>query len=248
VLLSAGFLQTYFPTLSMQWYDTGTWSVATEMFFYVLFPLALPLLLRFQQPGMVLGLLVATVLAGTALGLVYVRVPHVFAFPPCRFPEFVAGMLAALLGFRFGWRAPAWAAVGLLVATAGYLAYAGPRLPGTLIHNWLVLPTLVVLLNVLAQPRQSRAFAWLGSPPMEYLGRISYSFYIAQHPLVFVLDPLLKAGRLSHTDWRIAPLALVLNLVGAVLLYELVEKPAQTYLIARHKARAGQAGVAPRFA
>jgi peptidoglycan/LPS O-acetylase OafA/YrhL len=72
---------------------------------------------------------------------------------------------------------------------------------------------------------------------MEYLGRISYSFYIAQHPLVFVLDPLLKAGRLDPHDWRIMPIAFLLNLAGAVVLYELVEKRAHTFLMTRYKAR-----------
>ncbi|MGI4737156.1 MAG: acyltransferase family protein [Janthinobacterium lividum] len=39
-LLSASFTQSYFPSVAMQWYDMGTWSVASELFFYVLFPLA----------------------------------------------------------------------------------------------------------------------------------------------------------------------------------------------------------------
>ena len=246
VLLSASFLQTYFGSVSMQWYDMGTWSVANEFFFYLLFPLALPLLLRLRHPGLVVGVLATAVVAGTALGVGYARwpqvfsFPRVFAFPPSRFPEFVAGMAGALLLFRFGWRAPAWVAGLLLVATMGYLAVAGLRLEGTLIHNWLVVPTLVVVLNVLAQPTANPLITWLGSPPMEYLGRISYSFYIAQHPLVFVLDPLLRAGRLAATDWRVAPVAFVLNLLGAVLLYELVEKPAQAYLLRQYHTRFGR--------
>lgn len=237
VLLSATFTQTYFPSVAMQWYDMGTWSVANEMFFYLLFPLALPLLLRIRRPAVLVGLLAATVLFGTALGVVLWQRPDllpyqlVYSFPPSRFPEFLAGMLGGLLLFRFRWRAPAWAAAGLLVLTAGYLAFVGPLVAGTLLHNWVVLPTLLVLLNVLAQLRQNSLFAWLGSQPLEYLGRISYSFYIAQHPLVFILDPLLKAGRLEPHDWRIAPIAFILNLVGAVVLYELVEKRAHAFLM-----------------
>lgn len=254
VLLSAAFLQTYFGSVSMQWYDMGTWSVANEFFFYLLFPLALPLLLRIRLPLPVVGVLVVATVAGTALGVGYARwpqvfsFPRVFAFPPSRFPEFVAGMAGALLFFRFGWRAPAWAAGLLLVATAGYLSVAGPRLQGTLIHNWLVVPTLVVVLNVLAQPHPTPLFKWLGSPPMEYLGRISYSFYIAQHPLVFVLDPLIRAGHLASDDWRVAPVAFVLNLLGAVLLYELVEKPAQAFLLRHYHVRFGKQAVAGKFA
>ena len=243
VVLSASFTQAYFPSVAMQWYDMGTWSVANEMFFYLLFPLLLPLLLRLRRPGALLALLGATALLGTAVGGFFWRWPGAlpyqlaYSFPLTRLPEFGAGMGGALLLFRFGWRAPTWAALALLGALGTYLALVGPRLPAplTLLHSWLVLPTLLVLLNVLAQPRQPWVFKWLGSRPLEYLGRISYSFYIAQHPLVFLLDPLLRAGHLSAHDWRIAPLALLLNLAGAVLLHELVEKPAHAFLMRHYK-------------
>ncbi|MGI4738384.1 MAG: acyltransferase family protein [Janthinobacterium lividum] len=230
LLLSASLLQTYFPSVAMQWYDMGTWSVANEMFFYLLFPLALPLLLRIQRRSTLVRLLAALALVGTALGALSLLRPDLlryqlaYSFPPSRFPEFVAGMLGGLLLFRFRWRAPVWLAVGLGSLTVVYLAVAGPLLASTLVHNWLVIPTLVVLLNVLSQPRQSPLFKWVGSGPMVYLGRISYSFYIAQHPLVFLLDPLIKSGQLDSHDWRIAPVALLVNLAGAVLLHELVEK------------------------
>lgn len=246
VLLSASFTQTYFPSVAMQWYDMGTWSVANEIFFYLLFPFVLPLLLRVQRPATLAWLVVGLLLFGTALGIGHwcwpntFTFPRVFAFPPSRLPEFVTGMVAALLLFRFNWRVAPTVAVVLLGVGVAYLALAGLHLVGTLIHNWLILPLLVVLLNVLAQSTPSRAFKWLGSAPMQYLGRISYSFYIAQHPLVFVLDPLIKAGRLNPNDWRIMPVAFVLNLVGAVVLYEVVEKRAHSWLMTYYQAHFSQ--------
>jgi peptidoglycan/LPS O-acetylase OafA/YrhL len=243
VVLSATFLQTYIPSLTMQWYDMGAWSVANEIFFYLLFPLALPLLLRIQRPRHLLVLLAGLVLFGTFLGVGGWRRPNLFPFgltypfPPSRFPEFVAGMITALLTFRFHWKAPAWAAGVLLGVVAVYLSLAGPHVFGAMAHNWLVVPMLAVLLNVLAQPQQSPAFKWLGSRPMLYLGRISYSFYIAQHPLVFILDPMIKAGQIRSDDWRVLPIALVVNLVGAVLLHEVVEKKAHRLLMRAYKRR-----------
>lgn len=251
ILLSASLTQAYFPSVAMQWYDMGTWSVANELFFYVLFPFALPLLLRIGRPSRLVGLLAGCALVGPALGVVLGRWPGLlpyqlgYSFPPSRFPEFVAGMAGAVLLFRGGWRAPVGLAVGLLAVTAVYLAFAGPLLSGTLLHNWLVVPMLVVLLNVLAQPKQSSLFKWLGSRPLEYLGRISYCFYIAQHPLVFILDPLLKSGRLNPHDWRIAPLAFVLNLAGAVVLHELVEKRAHAWLLGYYRAHFSRRATAP---
>lgn len=247
--LSATFLQTYFPRVSMQWYDMGAWSVANEFFFYLLFPLLLPGLLRVRRRGALLALLGGLALFSTALGAAQgaglLRYELVFPFPPSRLAEFAAGIVGALLVFRFGWRVRPGAAGALLALTAVYLAFAGPLISGRLTHNWLVVPTVVALLAVLAQPHQSRAFAWLASRPMQYLGHISYCFYIAQLPLVFVLDPLLASGRLRHADWRVAPLALLVNLLGGVLLHELVEKKAHAWLMNRYRKFMGQVQPVP---
>ena len=62
VLLSATFTQTYFPSVVRQWYDMGTWSVANELFFYRLFPSALPLLLRIRRPAVLVGIALGRVL------------------------------------------------------------------------------------------------------------------------------------------------------------------------------------------
>lgn len=120
--LSATFLQTYIPRVSMQWYDMGAWSVANEFFFYLLFPLLLPALLRLQRRGLLVGL----ALLSTGLGLGQwlrpglFRYELVFAFPPSRLPEFVAGMVGALLVMRQGWRVPASPATTPTRAGAGW--------------------------------------------------------------------------------------------------------------------------------
>lgn len=68
-LLSATFLQTYFPPIAMQWYDGGAWSVANEIFFYLLFPATLPLLLRIRSKGMLLLLISGCAIIGTVLNI-----------------------------------------------------------------------------------------------------------------------------------------------------------------------------------
>jgi hypothetical protein len=102
----------------MQWYDMGTWSVANEMFFYLLFPFALPLLLRVQRPAQLVAVLGALVLFGTALGVGHwlrpdlFTFPRVFAFPPSRFSEFDRGTATLPLQLARLSMAGRWAARG----------------------------------------------------------------------------------------------------------------------------------------
>lgn len=243
MLMSATFLQTYFPSISMHWYDSGAWSVANEIFFYLLFPLLLPLCLRLRTHLSLLTTLAATILLCFSIGILFWQHPSwhpqlQYSFPPARLWEFVAGILIGILVFRFDWEMPAWSAVLLVVVTAMYLALVAPSFPpGNLIHDIVLLPTLAVLLSALYQPRQSLAFSWLESKPMQYLGKISYCFYIAQLPLLFVLDAACATGRVAHNNWMVFPIMLLVNLLGAAFLHKVIEKPAHKALMAFYKRR-----------
>lgn len=62
-------IQAAIPSMAMAWYGSGAWSVSIEIFFYLFFPLLLPLLMRVQK-ARTLGLLLAVVvLLGTFGGL-----------------------------------------------------------------------------------------------------------------------------------------------------------------------------------
>jgi len=230
MLMSATFVQTYFPTIAMRWYDSGAWSVANEIFFYLLFPVLLPLVLRLPTRNALLAALAGAVLVGGTLGLVFHLRPEwnymwMLAFPPSRVWEFVAGLLIGVLVTRHQWKMPVWSAVVALLGTAIYLAFGAPHFKGgNLLHHLMLVPMLAVLFSVLSQPKQHLLFAWLESRPMQYLGSISYCFYIAQLPLLFVLEAVLGGGYIRHGNALVLPVMLVVNLLGAALLHELVEK------------------------
>jgi peptidoglycan/LPS O-acetylase OafA/YrhL len=120
-------LQAWFPGNSTYAGGNGvTWSLSVEMFFYLVFPLAIVLLRRLRGRGLavtaavtlglmaILPLIVALAGVDTYSNLYYWLF---FVFPPYRFGEFLLGMVLAraMIG---GLRVPAPARTAL-AATAG---------------------------------------------------------------------------------------------------------------------------------
>lgn len=250
VLLSATFLQTYFPPIAMKWYDGGAWSVANEIFFYLLFPLALPWLLRLHKPQHLMRVIAACALFCTVMGVWAWVQPSLwswqlsFSFPPFRFPEFLAGMAIGVLVLRFKWSVAPAVAVATLLFAGLYLMILGPHLGGTtVIHDWLVVPCLALLFSAMTFSPDHVAFRWLGSNFMRYLGHISYAFYIAQIPLSAVLDWLIGSHRVSQTNPLILPVGFAVNLLAAAALHALIEKPAHRWLSARKKRQAATVAI-----
>lgn len=241
-LMSATFTQTYFPRMAMLWYDGGAWSVANEWFFYLFFPLLLPMALRWLRSSRAVVLALAgVIIIQAALAVAIYLNPswnqyvNFFCFPPARLPEFVVGILIGLGVLRFGWCLPAWVAVLGVAAEMLWLANTPAMfLANRLLHHLTLVPVLVLLLVVLAQPRQSPLFGWLATPFMQHLGEISYCFYITQIVLSFLLDALMEKGVVQHTSLLVLPIGLLLNLAAAEALHRLVEKPAHAWLMRRY--------------
>jgi peptidoglycan/LPS O-acetylase OafA/YrhL len=235
VLLNAVLLQSYVWPLAMQWYGSMAWSVSVEVFFYLLLPVLLPLLLRLPKRD-VWACLGACWILGTLPGLYYHLNQHSipfslqYSFPLVRLPEFVAGCSTALLVFRFRWRVPAWLALGSVAGFIAWLSVMGPRLAGYVVHNMVAIPVLVLLLAALSQPQRTPLLRWLGSSVMVYLGRISYSFYIIQWAVMVLLEVYLQQHR-GQPSYLLVGGAFAVNLLLAALVYELIEKRAHTKLL-----------------
>jgi peptidoglycan/LPS O-acetylase OafA/YrhL len=244
-VMSATFTQTYHPGVAMLWYDGGAWSVANEWFFYLLFPLLLPLAVRYLRSSRAVALALCGVImlqAGLAFALylhpAWSRHIYVFCFPPARLPEFMAGILVANGVLRFSWRIPAWLAIVAVTAEAGWLAFTPSAfIANRMLHHMTFVPALVLLLIALTGPRKSAVFGWLAARPLQYLGEISYCFYIIQIPLSFFLEALLSKGTVQHTNMLVFPVGLTINLIAAAALHHFVENPAHAWLMQRYASR-----------
>ena len=237
-LLNLTFLNAWIPSLAMEWYGSGGWSLGCEMLFYSCTPPLILLFARWSQRTLIV-LLLSMFIVGALPGLFSAIHPElhlfnwVYSFPPARLPEYIAGMLLAVLVFRFGWQVPAWLGAAALVMLLGYLAYRGPLLGGWVCHNWLVLPALVLFIGSLLNEKKSILFSWLGSGLFTYLGKLSYGFYIWQIVLMIVLDALKGRGQLPQGSVSAMAALFVINLAVSALSYHLLENPAHKWLSKR---------------
>lgn len=223
------------------------WSLSVEEQFYLVWPLALVLLL--PRVRSIAGPIAMLALLSLCLALVMTpRMPAAafFTMPP-RAWELLAGALLAVIplswpGFKRLRPAMLVSSGFFLVVLAAVFINAGAWFPAPA----GVLPVAGAVLILLggSLDASNRASRLLGSGWMSYLGRVSYPWYLWHWPLLVFS----RSRRLYESDPLMDVLMVVLSLVLAVATYEWLEKPMQRRLgISRRllvKAAAASLGLA----
>lgn len=242
-------VQSWLPKTTLIWNGPG-WSLSTEAFFYLVFPLLAAPVLRLRRRGLLLLLLGAWALTfaaplaymaadpdrlGAGVGHVHVTFwLNVVKFNPVvRLPEFVMGVaLGRLYVLRRAEGGGAgegrWGGVLALGTAAGVAAVlaVGARLPYVVLHNGLLAPAFAALVWLLAAGRGP-----LGRPlagrAMGLLGESSYALYVLHLPLSSLFHAA-GVGRPGSPWFLAAYLAAAVTVSVAVL--RGVEEPARRAL------------------
>jgi peptidoglycan/LPS O-acetylase OafA/YrhL len=220
-------------------WNAPSWSISAEWFAYLLFPFAVPLLVRLRAPAIALvlaaGILVATAavfaIAGWSLNS-WIGAP---ALTRVTGEFFCGAMLCRAVGA--GSSAGSGRAVALpsrlgdLVGAAAFAAFLVGASTGADDFSLTGMLALTILGAAL-----SRGFLaqFLGCRPMLWLGEISYSVYMVHFPVLIILRRPLEW--LGFAQWggreKILTFAGVILLVIAIAaaMYSVVEKPARQKL------------------
>jgi len=153
-------------------WNAPSWTVSSEWFCYLCFPIVVPLLVRVER-GWIAMVLAAATFAATAAALIWLGMPKFEAFLDYGLVriggEFLAGCWlyrAYRAGFGRGWP---WGWVGLAC------------LAGALVSSTTVPPVSAGLLGIVvyALSQNQQPIRWLfGNRVSVYLGEISYSIYL----------------------------------------------------------------------
>ena len=209
-----------------------TWSLGVEEQFYLVWPaLVLWLIAGDGERGVArlkAGMLV--VLCASLLGcMLLTKTEPLLAFymMPLRAWQFAVGAMIWLVHARSAQAAPiltrsapALGSVGLgLILACGLWLDPQRAYPGA----WAILPTLGTALVVLAgclPTGRRNAYRLLALPPFQWLGRISYSWYLWHWPILLLGYALISS---EASEYR--TLLVAISLFLAVLSHALVEAP-----------------------
>jgi peptidoglycan/LPS O-acetylase OafA/YrhL len=203
-----------------------TWSLAVEEQFYLFWPLLIMLALQLMRSRRTLVMLLAGLtLVSLAACVWFTAHSGTFAFYqlPARAWEFSIGGLAVLYAPRKlrislpGWVATGWLGVLVILASTFFIS-SSANFPG-LIALAPVLGTVLALVAGAALP-DGGVGVLLDSAPLQFLGKLSYSWYLWHWPFLVLSKTLLPnisvAGKIS--------VALVSLLVAAIT-HHFVENP-----------------------
>jgi peptidoglycan/LPS O-acetylase OafA/YrhL len=207
------------------------WSLAVEEQFYLCWPILIVLVawLGRRHRNALLGLLLAAiVLASFAYSVVLTRVdaPWAYFSMATRAWELGLGALVALGASRLA-RLP-----GSLALIGGWLALAAVLAAAFVYNDQTPYPGSAAAVPVVGAAvliacgcaGQRGAGVLLGVRPMQFLGRMSYSWYLWHWPML-VIAPMILGHPLG---WSERLTVVLLSLAAAYITFKLIENPARS--------------------
>lgn len=219
ILLFLTTAQSWFPDSFSQWNFGGSWSVSTEIFFYLVFPFLLPLIKKIPILSLSIAIIISSIIIPTSMILTNsADFPRYYVSPVHRLPEFVAGVALGCI-FAQGFRFTRFNNSLLVLAIALLLFISPTNNIGWMQNNYITLPATCIVVYYLASAAINKNIITL---PLIYLGKISYSFYLMQLPIMIYITKY-HDTLASFPTWFIWTFLALINLVMASACYHFVE-------------------------
>jgi peptidoglycan/LPS O-acetylase OafA/YrhL len=196
------------------------WSLGIEEQFYLFWPLLLLLILRLRRTLYLTGLLA---LFGSSLAACIVYTPidsaATFYLLPFRAWQFCLGVLAL----------ECWRKLNCSLFTSQMMRSTGLTLCGISIYTlgdsesfpgWQALMPSMGAALVLVACSDSKPSPWLSNTPARWLGRVSYSMYLAHWPPI----ALYRAYTLSELSYGVSAMLAAITVLLTLLLHYQVER------------------------
>jgi peptidoglycan/LPS O-acetylase OafA/YrhL len=237
-------VQAWTP-LSQAW-NGPAWSLSVEAFFYLMFPFVLPRIAK-MRPAPLVALLGTFWLAMISLTVAHeqnvIRPElwnrYIMYQPIFWMPTFLVGVATYRLARHWREVSGALATVISAASVAVLLLLAGlltPTLGGDFLVNGGAAPLIAIIVLAFSHPRcfSSRVMGWW---LFDFLGGASYIIYILQSPSWHIFRAVTDALRHVHglsvvQDWQFISY-LVFIFAFALIVQQVIERPAQRYLSTR---------------
>lgn len=222
-------IQAWFPHYFSIGTNGGTWSLSVEAFLYIIFPLIV-WSLNFYKAGqkkLILSLMIAiflSILPG--LSYIFFDKNHMGAYslPIYRLSEFLCGIILCEIYRKKILLINEKTFILLCLGFFIVFSFTVRKIEGFVTLNFIVIPFFLALMLWSAQIKQNKAsyiLKALESKCAQYLGKISYSFYLSQ-PIVF--SAMKQNFGTNYNKFCLFFCFFTINLICACLSYELIEK------------------------
>lgn len=214
--------QSWIPSSSTSWHFAGSWSVSTELFFYMTFPLLFPFIKKNPRAALVISYIITSLI--TPLAFIFgseFDAGYFYVSPIHRLPEFVIGVsLGCMYSSGTRLNSKKKRIIIMLLALGVLMTVSAVGNVGFIKRNFATAPATAAIIYVLAC---SNIKYNIFTRPFIYLGEISYSFYLMQLPVLsfLVKNEYLFYGMDSIKIWLILGLA---TLLMSMVSYHLIEK------------------------
>ncbi|MGE6394462.1 acyltransferase family protein [Chryseobacterium scophthalmum] len=218
-------IQSYLPKFAQVWYGGGSWSISTEFFFYLCFPLLLLLISNLSKKKAILVFFfcfLCSIIPGVLYNLKLVTFALHYAFPPFRIFEFISGMLVASLVVKYKLTLSKKIIFIAILCSFLFFLFIGQKLQGYVIQNIIIIPLTSIILITSITPSKY-ILKILGNDLFVYLGKISYSFYIIQLPILIILENVDNFN--IYNKFVTIIVLFCINILAAIGLYHLIEHP-----------------------
>lgn len=211
--------QSLLPNTFGEWHFGGSWSVSTEMFFYISFPLILPFIKKRPFIALFISIIASSAIIPISMLMVNnPSFPNYYISPIHRLPEFISGVALGCM-FSQGFTLPRGKSLLLIAAVAALLFISPNHNNGWMRNNYITLPATCFIVYYLASASIHKS---LFTSPLIYLGKISYSFYLMQLPIMIYITKYHEVLS-SLPTWLTWSILATINLVMAAACYHFIE-------------------------
>lgn len=238
IITSILMIQAWIPMLFSYANNSASWSLSAEAFFYTVFIFTIKIFMSLNKKNLIYSLFLLYIVSIIPVVSYYAfenRPTHglqiFYAMPIFRLSEFFIG----IIGFYFSKKVQQgtvlnFITIALILILFVYIGFFGHILPIFVGHNWIVIPTILLILVILSD-NDNRASMFLSGNVAMWLGRISYCFYSFQFHVLFFVGGLLYLFELSNVQCLI--ISMVLLIMISALAYYKIEEPARRLLLRR---------------
>lgn len=231
IIIDLSLLQSHIPHLSMKWYGGGAWSISTEFFFYSLSPFIILMIKDLKTKTLYILLAFAYIMSivpGILFNMNKINFFLHYSFPISRLPEFLIGNIFATLIFIKNIKVSNPILLFILFISSIAFYFLGDRIKGYTIFNFFIIPVSFTIMYFLINNPKNTITNIIGGGIFEYLGKISYSFFIIQIPICFYIDYTLFLQEKNIILWT--SIIFVINIILASIVYHLIEVPTHKFL------------------